>query len=282
METKANYVAVGAFVLGCIIALVVAVLWLAGAQYAQQYAVYQTYFPAPVTGLGRGTTVRYNGIDVGTVRDVNFDPDDPQRVAATLQVDPALRLRSNSIASLESQGLTGATYVEISGGTRDAPFLKAQAGQRYPVIASRQSAIQQLYESTPLLLQNLNMLAERGNDLLNAQNRQALAQTIANLRDLTDTLNAHSSDITDTLAHLDQTTQKLNQTLASADDAAKKIAVLSTHADAVVQRGGIAQIDQLVDQTRALVASMTRLSNELEREPTKLLFGDRREGYAPK
>ena len=65
METKANYVAVGAFVLACVMGIVVAILWLAGAQYRQEFAYYRTYFTGAVTGLGDGTNVRYNGIDVG-------------------------------------------------------------------------------------------------------------------------------------------------------------------------------------------------------------------------
>ena len=57
METKANYVAVGAFVLACMLALVVTVLWLAGVQYSQEYVYYQTKFTGSVSGLGKGTTV---------------------------------------------------------------------------------------------------------------------------------------------------------------------------------------------------------------------------------
>ena len=79
METRANYVAVGAFVLACVIGLVVTILWLAGAQYSQEYAYYQTYFKGPVTGLGKGTVTRYNGIDVGHVTDLKFNPNDPQK-----------------------------------------------------------------------------------------------------------------------------------------------------------------------------------------------------------
>ncbi|MEI9888905.1 MAG: MlaD family protein [Rhizomicrobium sp.] len=67
METKANYIAVGAFVLACMLALVVTVLWLAGVQYSQEFVYYQTTFTGSVTGLGKGTVVRYNGIEVGRV-----------------------------------------------------------------------------------------------------------------------------------------------------------------------------------------------------------------------
>src|SRR5271170_7918183 len=116
METKANYVAVGAFVLACVIGLVVSIMWLAGVQYAQESSYYTADFKGPVTGLGKGTVTRFNGIDVGRITDLIFDPNDPQSVIVTLQVQPNLNIHEASVASIESQALPWASYVEISGG----------------------------------------------------------------------------------------------------------------------------------------------------------------------
>src|SRR5579862_7629060 len=123
METKANYVAVGAFVLACILGIVIALLWLAGFQYSREYALYQTSFVGPVTGLGDGTPVRYNGIDVGRIQDLNFDPSDPKKVVVKMQIKPDLKIPSDSEASIASEGLTGGNYVEIEGGSAGAPKL---------------------------------------------------------------------------------------------------------------------------------------------------------------
>ena len=295
METKANYVAVGTFVLICFIGLVVAVLWLAGAQYAAEFADYRAYFTGPVTGLGKGTIVRYNGIDIGNVKDVDFDPNDPRQVVTVLQIDPTLRLHSNSAASIESQGLTGGIYVEITGGTKEAPYLTVKPGQDLPVIPTKQSAIQQLYESTPQLIQRLSTLADRGGDLLNDQNRKILTETLINLRDLTAVINNHSGDIEATLSGLTTTMKQLNTTLASADEAAKtmaalgldaseavkQISTLTADADEVLKKGAVAQLDELLIKAQALLTSLSRLADAVERQPTKLLFGDRREGYTP-
>src|SRR3569833_2273453 len=111
METKANYVAVGAFVLACVIGLVVTILWLAGIQYSQEYAYYQANFKGSITGLGKGTVARYNGIEVGRVTNLDFDPLDPKTVIVTMQVQPNLIIREDSVASIDSQGFTGGAYV---------------------------------------------------------------------------------------------------------------------------------------------------------------------------
>jgi phospholipid/cholesterol/gamma-HCH transport system substrate-binding protein len=289
METKANYVAVGAFVLICVVGLVVTLLWLAGAQYSQEYEYFQTSFKGPVTGLGNGTTVRYNGIDVGRVTDLRFDPNDPQKVIAMLQVKPDLRIRQDSEASIESQGLTGGSYVEISGGTKKSPELAPTYRGQAPFIKSRPSTLQQLEQSAPELFDKLNHAADKINALLSPENMKNFSGILANfnatsknLTEITAPLARRSGDIDAMIANLSRASQKLEPTLADTDDSVKKFGKLSADADAFVNGEGLNQLSDLLREARGLVASLTRLSNELDRQPTKLLFGDRHKGYTPK
>ena len=317
METRANYVIVGAFVLICIAGLFIAILWVAGSQFREEYAYYRTYFTGAVTGLGKGTVVRYNGIDVGHVYDVAIDDADPKRVIVTLQLDPKVKIHVDSVATLESQGLTGATFVEIEGGTATSPLLQAQPGQPYPVIPSKPSTLQLLAQSGPEMVQELKSAGERFGDLLNDENRKSVAETLAHLNATTALIQDHAEDIDKTLANLRAGTEALNRTLLTVDRAAdsadrainsvdrtvasvdravgsiqiasdaasvtvQKVGRLSDDADKVVNGQGITQFTLLMAQTRALVATVTRLSNDLEREPTRLLFGDQRQGYTPK
>ena len=62
----------------------------------------------------------------------------------------------------------------------------------------------------------------------------------------------------------------------------QKVGKLSDDADKIVNSQATAQFTQLMAETRALVASLTKLSNDLERQPTRLIFGDQRQGYTPK
>jgi phospholipid/cholesterol/gamma-HCH transport system substrate-binding protein len=295
METKANYVAVGAFVLACVIGLVVSILWLAGAQYSQEYSYYQTYFKGAVTGLGKGTVTRYNGIDVGRVTQLEFDPNDPQRVIVTLQVQPGLSIREDSLASIESQGLTGGSYVEISGGTAKSPLLTAKEGQKYPVIRTKQSTLQQLEQSAPEVVAKLNVASDRINDLLNDNNRKAVAHILASMDQTTAVLAARSKDIDATLKNATIATNNLadasrdlrplladaNGTVRTADVTLKKFGKLSDDADAFVNGDGLAQLSDLIGDLRRLVGSLNKFSDQLNRNPTTILFGDKRKGYDP-
>ena len=281
METKANYVAVGTFVVTCIAGLVVALLWLAGVQYSQEYDYFRTYFKGPVTGLGKGTTVRYNGIEVGRVDDLRFDPNDPQRVKATLAVQPGLHIRVDSEASIESQGLTGGSYVEITGGKASSPDLVAQPGERYPVIRNKPSTLQQIEESAPQLLVKLNTAVDKVNKLLSDENQKKFSDIVTNLDVTTETLAKRSGDMDATLRNLSETSAKLGPLVTSANGALGKFGKFSSDADAFVKSPALSDVADLSSDMKKLLESLTVLSDQLNRQPTKLLFGDRRKGYSP-
>jgi phospholipid/cholesterol/gamma-HCH transport system substrate-binding protein len=289
METKANYVAVGAFVVACAIGLVVTILWLAGVQYSQEYAYYQANFQGPVTGLGKGTDARYNGIEVGRITNLEFDPSDPQRVIVTMQVQPNLNIRDDSVASIASQGFTGASYVEISGGTAGAPPLVAKGDQRFPVIRTEQSTFAQLAQSAPEVVDKLNLAASRLNDLLNDDNRRAISHVLANLDETTQLLARRSADIdatitnaNKTVANLDNASRDLKPTLEQVTLTVQKYGKVADDADAFIKGDALAQLSDLIGESRRLVANLTDFSDQLNRQPTHLLFGDRRKGYEPK
>jgi len=269
------------------------VLWLACTQYSQEYAYYQAYFKGPVTGLGKGTSTRYNGIEVGRITDLKFDPADPQRVIVTMQVQPNLNIREDSVASIESQGFTGASFVEITGGTANSPVLEAHGDERYPVIRTKPSTFAQLQQSAPEVVAKLSVAATRLNDLLNDNNRRAIAHVLANLDETTQVIAKRSADIDATIANANKTMAnlsavtadlrpQLNNTLGKVDLTVQKYGKVADDTDAFINGDGLAQLSDLIGEMRRLVANLTQLSDGLNRQPTKLLFGDRRKGYEPK
>jgi phospholipid/cholesterol/gamma-HCH transport system substrate-binding protein len=313
MEARANYVAVGGFVLAVLAGILVATLWLARVQFQTQYQFFETHVAGPVSGLGVGAPVRLNGIDVGRVTKMALDPKDPRLVTLLLQVRDGIEIHSDSVASIESQGLTGVSYVEISGGTLGSPLLIAAEGQKYPQIASRPSSLQEVFDNAPELLSRLLIIADRLEAVLDGKNRSAIAETLVNIRDTTGMLSRRSKDIDQliadagttmhnladssatlksTLANLDRTSGKADGLIASANTTFDHATKLATDLDSLVQSSrpglrdlttnGTTQLTELLSEARRLVASLNRVSTGLERDPSRLLLGDRHEGYQPK
>ena len=123
METRANYVAVGVFVLLLVSMAFGVVLWLARAQLTTQYATFDIYFAGPVTGLREGAAVEYNGVPVGRVAEIRLSPDNVEQIRVTVEIETGIVIKQNAAATVEGNLLSGVSVIQIVGGTKDAPVL---------------------------------------------------------------------------------------------------------------------------------------------------------------
>ena len=119
METRAHYVAVGAFVLAIIVLGFIAVVSLGRVEFAQNLKRYYIFFKGSVTGLSNGSLVQYNGITVGRVVDVRIDPDDLEKIQVTVEIDTNLvKIKTDARAFVDTALLSGVATIQIRGGTR--------------------------------------------------------------------------------------------------------------------------------------------------------------------
>src|SRR5271170_1254946 len=180
METRAHYVAVGAFVLAMIVLGFAAVLWLGRAQLTTQYTTYDIYFTGAVTGLSKDAPVNYSGVPIGKVSEIHLDEN--QQIRVTIDVEPNVVIKTNDRASVETNILSGVSYIQISGGTKEAPVLVAQEGERYPVIRPRYSGLASVTARAPELLNRAGEVLDAAKELLDEKNRQAVAEILDNVR----------------------------------------------------------------------------------------------------
>jgi phospholipid/cholesterol/gamma-HCH transport system substrate-binding protein len=302
METRAHYVAVGAFVLLMITVAFVAVLWLARAQLTTQYTTYDIYFTGPVSGLREGAVVEYNGVPAGRVKEIRIDPSNVEQIRVTVEIENNVVIKQNAAANLETNILSGVSFVEVAGGTQDAPVLTAEAGGRYPVIRSRRSRLASVAARLPQIMAKLDETVDHLNDLLGEDNRRAIGETLANLRTLSADLAADTKPAllaaTTLLRNLDQSYSEpgglrdgLTGGIADFDKLAKSLNENSHQLQQVLQdaRPGVrtfaqrtlADVGELVAEARQLISGVSRLVAGLDRDPSRVLFGDRRKGYQP-
>ncbi|NVO04753.1 MAG: MCE family protein [Rhodoferax sp.] len=298
METKVNLGLVGAFVLALGAALVGAVLWLAsGGLWQQSYDLYQAVEEESVAGLNLNAPVKYNGVEIGKVRSIALDPQDPQRVDLLLAIVRGSPIKQDTVAVLKAQGLTGIAYVELSGGARDAPPLQTLPGARYPVIATKSSLSTRLENVLTRVLAKLDSTSDNVSAFLSADNQRAFSRTLADIAQLSHSLAARGpvidraiADAGSTLHHtaassaqLEPALQAVERSAASIERMGNAVSQTSQAAGATVkgigtdmQRFGaetLPELERLLGELSVLSASLKRLSEQTERAPSGLVFG---------
>ena len=218
METRANFVLIGAFTLFGILGALGFFLWLAKVEVDRQYAYYDVVF-TDVSGLGEAGDVRYNGLPVGQVVRLSLDKIDPSKVRVRIEVNAAIAVKTDTEATLELQGVTGVSYVSLSGGSPEAARLQAAPGEKVPMIVAKRSAFQSLFVGAPELLSKAIVLLEDIDAMVNPENRAAVGNVLGNLERASGNLNTALEDFSTLSADLSK--------------AATRIAVFTDHLDGV-------------------------------------------------
>jgi len=309
METRAPYVAVGAFLLIMMVCLGGFVAWLVGFR-AEEPNRYHIYFDGTVTGLTEGSPVQMRGIPVGRVDRIEIDPADLERVRVTIEVKPSTPVKQNTKARLDRAGITGGVFVQLFGSTSESPALHAERGQFLPVIQSEASKLEQLFEGAPDMVANATQLMARAQALLSDRNLQSVEnllanaeRTMASFRTSAEQIDTMTGDIRQLVSNLNSITANFDQnidrvrddalaTLETFRGSAARFEAMATEFErmAAENRPGLKQFSEnglyeltlMMNETRTLIGSLSRIADQFERDPARFLFGDAQRGYQPR
>lgn len=265
METRAHHVLIGAFTIIVVAAGLLFALWLAKASVSRQYDYYDIVFTQAVTGLSVGGMVQYNGIRIGEVDRLKLDPNNPSRVLVRIRVAVNTPIKVDTRATLGLAGLTGVSFIQLTGGGAETPLLKPPGMDAIPRIQADESALSKLLGGSEDLLGKINDIVTRANNLLSGDNVQHIEDTLAHLDQMTGTVAAQREDLGQMIQQLAEASSRLNSALAESQTLLHTTnnlleengqQVMGNAAEAMASLNHAAgQIDQLLTANRAALNS---------------------------
>jgi phospholipid/cholesterol/gamma-HCH transport system substrate-binding protein len=266
METRASFVLIGSFTLAVIAAAVGFVMWFQSLHTAKARSPIRIVFEGPASGLRNGGSVNFNGIRVGEVISVKLD--NPRRVVALAMVENSAPIRKDTLVGLEFQGLTGVAAISLKGGEEAAPAVPLDE-DGIPILTADPNGLQDVTEAIRATLQNINRVV--------ADNQAAVKNSLHNLETFTGSLARNAEKIDDVMLKVDGVMGKADNlmlglnTLAGGNaggelfQAVKSIRELAEDFD---KRSGA-----LMSDGRKTLGDISHAVNNLDRNPTRLLFG---------
>ncbi|MCK9984229.1 MAG: phospholipid/cholesterol/gamma-HCH transport system substrate-binding protein [Azoarcus sp.] len=300
MENKVNYAIVGGFVLVLGAVLVAGILWLAsGGAFQKKYDLYLAIEDESVAGLNLNAPVKYNGVDVGKVRQIQLDPANPERVNLIFAIERGTPIKEDTVAVLKTQGLTGIAYVELGGGTQGAPPLRATAGSPYPVIRTKPSLAARLENVLTSVLAKLDSTSTSINAILSDENRAAFTSALNDIAAVARTIATRKEELDAGITHAARTFEnssrasaqagpvidRIGRSAAAIERMGNEVSRTSVSAGKTVDSAGadlkrlgeetLPELERLLGELSVLSTSLRRLSEQTERNPAGLLFGRR-------
>ena len=293
MEREANYTAVGAFVLLIVTMATLFVYWYAGSGDARDYERYEIYFEGSVSGLNRGSTVRYLGVEVGRVVAIRIDKRASDRVQVIADIDSETPISQKTLASLSLQGVTGLLYIDLLANTELKRRMDSVPSEQYPVIDSVRSSFDQFLASLPDLV-------GRASAMLSDENIKSITATLASIEKSAATLPATMQSASELVAELKATVVDVRAAAVAArelidtsgpqlatasarvreisDNLAKTTAsldrLMTDHRDdlGLFLRDSLPEMERLLRDSRSAAQEFRELSRSLKADPSQLLY----------
>lgn len=296
MENRSHALIAGFFTIALLILAIFIAIWLGRDKI--QRTPYEIVTKSAVSGLNLQAAVRYKGIKVGNVTDIDFDDKNPGQLILRLEVIPDTPVTSATFATLAYQGVTGIAFVQLDEDkTAGASVPLAQDGttQRIPL---RPGVMQNLEERGLAILTQTEELTRRINSLLDPKNRQTMISAVDNINKAAEAWQALPNKLNPSLDKLpgliDQTQNTLNTVSVLSKDASRftnNLNQLSTQlqsADGPIARFNLAidqltngvtietlpRIQSLTGEARSSLRSLNRTTENLNDRPQSILFGN--------
>src|SRR5262245_28547224 len=266
METRANYVLIGAFTLAVIAAAFGFVLWFQSLHTTKPASPTRFVFEGPASGLRNGGSVNFNGIRIGEVVSVKLD--NPRRVVALAMVENNAPIRKDTLVGLEFQGLTGVAAISLKGGEENAAAVPLDE-DGVPMLTADPNALQDVTESIRATLQNVNRLV--------ADNQESIKNSLKNLETFTGALARNSEKIDNVMLRVDGIMGKADSLMLGLDTIAGgptggelnlMVKSIKELAEGFDKRSGALMVDG-----RRTLADISRAVNNFYRNPPRVIFG---------
>jgi phospholipid/cholesterol/gamma-HCH transport system substrate-binding protein len=306
MEREANYAAVGAFVVLVVIMAVLFVYWYSDSREHRDYQRYEVYFEGSVSGLERGSQVRYLGVDVGRVYNMRIDPRDSSRVQVLVDIDSSAPVSDKTVAELSLQGVTGLLYMDLTQDNGTRRLTKPVPSEKFPVIRSARSSFDVLLASLPDLVGLASDVADRAARMLSDRNIASVSNALASIDKASATLPQTLNDVKSLVADLRDATSEVrdvarqaNQVVGTAGPevvtamnrvrtVAENLTDASDNLNKLVEenrqdirsftREGLPELERFLREGRSAAREFRDLSRSLRDDPSQILYQPPQQG----
>ena len=161
MESDKHYFIEGLFIIGFTVAAAFFAVWI-GSPGRHDDVLYRIHFADSVSGLAVGDPVKFRGVDVGRVKTMGLDADNPRQVLVEVRLRKETPVKTDTRASLALKGITGVVFVELNGGDPKAETLLAVTPEgKIPEIPSETTGLKAMLDELPAMVKKFEATADK-------------------------------------------------------------------------------------------------------------------------
>ena len=267
MDTKINFFKIGLFVSSLFTLLVIFIFWLG--KYGledKKYDDYSIFFSESVSGLNIGSSIKFMGFEVGTVKDIKINPFNSEEILIDIQIQKGTPIKEDNFAILGNLGITGLKYIELKGGSNSSKLL-SENENGIKVIKSKISALTTFVDSTEDITKEIMILLIQMKKVLNDENISNFSslllkseKSMENMEQFSAYLVKNEKKIDELIKNINDLSSKGGKSFDSMKETAKNFTQLSLQLQDEINKGTY----NLKDMTQESFDNLNGVLNSLE------------------
>lgn len=248
MSVKSNEIKAGMIVFSGIIVLILFIIAITGPRFwypKDEYYILMRF----AGGLEPGVPVRYGGIKVGEVREVKIFEKDNSKIEAILEVKRETPIKYDSEAFINSLGIMGEYYIEVTTGSDKSKILPPEnfiSFREIPKMSDLYEDLRVIEKQTKILLSNIDNVVQEVD----------FKKVSGILSSLDQNINLYSEDISNTMKNLSQASSKLGKLIENIDENFNKNS--ENFSNATKNLGGV--LDQSINLVEDMMKTLKSLN----------------------
>lgn len=281
MESKINYTWVGFFVVLLFTGFVAFIYWLGQYGSQDQYDDFHVLMSESVAGLSTDSSVKYKGVNVGTVKHISLNPENSDQVKLVLRIKQNTPVKVGTTATIQSFGLTGLEFIELEGGGKNAPLLISTT-EDIPIIPTKPSTFARIDNSVSSLANKSALALDKFNQLLSEENLRHLSITLAEVKDIAEDTKKQQKNIETLLTNGIAMENKIISAFDKVDLASSSVEHMANNLDKQSSALGsslsqdlehsLQLFNQLIFELETLSHTLQRTTQGLKASPSDLIF----------
>ncbi len=305
MYSRVSYTLIGVFVIIFSLGIVYFAFWLGGKGDDENNKIYMLRMRESISGLSKDSGVKLKGVNIGTVKDIRVSPKNIEEVEILLSIDKNIPIKEDMRGVVKMFGLTGLSYIEITGGSNSAKNIEPKDGD-IPLIKSGESMLVDLESRLKNISDKLVDILDRGDKLLSDDNIKNFSDVLSNTNKMTakgvaveDKVNSLMTEVNTTIKDFrvsfdkltkgyDELASNLNSEIPpltkSIKQTSENIDRLSIEIEKTVKRGDYdfkKILQPSINDIQSLSKELEKLTRELRQSPSDVLFKSRSSRRGP-
>lgn len=279
MERGVNFILIGVCFIACLIGLIVFIFWFSGTDNLGGIPkAYKAYSKNAIDGIRIDSNIRYKGINVGKVKNINFKDDDFNEIVFEISIRSDLPIKKDSILKVEQSGLLGSNYLKLIQNDKSDEFIESS---KDAILNIETSSMSQIMQSVPNLTNKIDDLLSNANNILSEENANNIAKILVSIQDSTNNINK-------IIQSLQKNTDGMESLIQNVDKISKNADEMLNVVNKKIQDGeydfkttltpALLSIEKSMNSLNSFTKEGSNLLNDLRENPYNTIFGYRNEG----